>query len=113
MVQFNHVTKIYDNKLVAVDDLDFNLEQGEFVFLIGPSGSGKTTIIKMLIRDEVPTTGKIFFNDMDITKVNRKRVYTLRREIGVIFQDYKLVQDKTSFENVAFAMEAAGKTDKD
>ena len=113
MVHFNHVSKIYDNKIAAVSDVEFKIEKGEYVFLIGPSGSGKTTIIKMLIRDEVPSDGKIFFNDADITKISRQKVYKLRREIGVIFQDFKLVQDKTAFENVAFAMEAAGKSDKD
>ena len=113
MVEFNHILKTYDRAIVSVDDVSFKIEKGEFVFLIGPSGSGKTTIIKMLIRDEVPTEGKIFFDDVDITKINRKKVYKLRREIGVIFQDFKLVPDKTAYENVAFAMEAAGKTNKD
>ncbi len=113
MVEFNHVSKVYDKEVFAVDDVSFKLEEGDFVFLIGPSGSGKTTIIKMLIRDEVPSSGRIFFNDSDITRVSRNKVYKLRREIGVIFQDFKLVQDKTAFENVAFAMEAAGKTDRE
>lgn len=113
MVEFNHVTKVYDRDIVSVDDINFKIDKGEFVFLIGPSGSGKTTIIKMLIRDEIPTDGRVFFDDVDITKINRRKVYKLRREIGVIFQDFKLVPDKTAFENVAFAMEAAGKTNKD
>ncbi len=113
MVEFNHVTKIYDGNIISVDDVSFKIDKGEFVFLIGPSGSGKTTIIKTLIRDELPTEGKIFFDDVDITKINRRKVYKLRREIGVIFQDFKLVPDKTAFENVAFAMEAAGKTTKE
>ncbi len=113
MVQFQNVSKIYDNKIAAVNDVSFNVNEGEFVFLIGPSGSGKTTIIKMLIRDEVPSEGSIYFGDKDITKVNRSKVYKLRREVGVIFQDFKLVQDKTAYENVAFAMEAAGKKDQD
>ena len=113
MVEFNHVSKVYDKQVFAVNDVNFKLDEGEFVFLIGPSGSGKTTIIKMLIRDEVPSSGKIFFNDSDITRVSRNKVYKLRREIGVIFQDFKLVQDKTAFENVSFAMEAAGKTDRE
>ena len=113
MVEFKNVSKVYDNRIFAVNEVNFSIEQGEFVFLIGPSGSGKTTIIKMLIRDEIPSSGKIIFNDMDITKITRNKVYTLRREIGVIFQDYKLVQEKTAYENVAFAMEAAGKKDKE
>lgn len=113
MVEFDNVTKIYDNLISAVYDVSFKVNEGEFVFLIGPSGSGKTTIIKMLIRDEVPTQGKIFFSDSDITKISRNKVYKLRREIGVVFQDFKLVPDKTAFENVAFAMEAAGKKNKE
>lgn len=113
MVQFINVSRIYDNKIAAVQDLNFNIKDGEFIFLIGPSGSGKTTVIKMLIRDEIPSEGKIYFDDTDITKINRQQVYKLRREIGVIFQDYKLVQDKTAYENVAFAMEAAGKKNKE
>lgn len=113
MVEFKDVSKVYNNRIFAINDINFKIDQGEFVFLIGPSGSGKTTIIKMLIRDEVPSSGKIIFNERDITKINRDSVYKLRREIGVIFQDYKLVQDKTAYENVAFAMEAAGKRDSE
>jgi cell division transport system ATP-binding protein len=113
MVQFKSVTKIYKNSIVGVNNISFVIDPGEFVFLIGPSGSGKTTIIKMLIRDEIPTTGKIFFDDRDITNLPRRHIYKLRREIGVIFQDYKLVSDKTVYENVSFAMEAAGKTNKE
>lgn len=113
MVQFNHVTKLYDNRIAAVEDISFTIDPGEFVFLIGPSGSGKTTVIKMLIRDETPSTGQVYFGDKDITRVSRSKVYKLRREIGVIFQDYKLIPDKTAYENVSFAMEAAGKTNKE
>ncbi len=113
LVQFNNVSKIYGKDIRAVDNVSFQVEEGEFVFLIGPSGSGKTTVIKMLIRDEKPSIGKIYFKDQDITKINRKHVYRLRREVGVIFQDYKLVPERTVFENVAFAMEAAGKRDKE
>jgi len=113
LVEFKNITKIYDSLISAVYDVNFKLEDGEFVFLIGPSGSGKTTIIKMLIRDEVPTDGSIFFNDVDITKISRRKVYKLRREVGVVFQDFKLVPDKTAYENVSFAMEAAGKKKKE
>lgn len=113
MVEFVSVTKEYDGGVTAVIDLNFKIEKGEFLFLIGPSGSGKTTVIKMLIRDETPTSGKVFFNDRDITRISRREVYKLRREIGVIFQDFKLVPEKTAYENVAFAMEAAGRSEKD
>lgn len=113
MVKFENVSKVYDTARPAIYDITFEIEQGEFVFLIGPSGSGKTTVIKMLIRDENPSSGHIYFNGVDITKLSRKKIYKLRREIGVIFQDFKLVQDKTAYENVSFAMEAAGKKDKE
>lgn len=113
MVEFRNVSKVYDGHLPAVEDVTFDIKTGEFVFLIGPSGSGKTTVIKMLIRDEVPSNGSIFFNDVDITRLSRRKIYKLRREIGVIFQDFKLVQDKTAYENVSFAMEAAGKKNKE
>lgn len=113
MVQFKDVSKIFGNGIAALKDINFTIDESEFVFLIGPSGSGKTTLIEMLIRDQVPTYGKIYLQDTDITKLNRKRVYMLRRQIGVIFQDYKLVPDKTAFENVSFAMEAAGRNNKD
>ena len=89
------------------------INEGEFVFLIGPSGSGKTTLIELLIRDQKPSEGKIYLNDYDITNLSRNRIYKLRRQIGVIFQDYKLIEDKTAYENVAFAMEAAGKKPKE
>ncbi len=109
MVHFKDVSKIYPNGLAAVKDVSFFVDEGEFVFLIGPSGSGKTTLIELLIRDLKPSSGRIYLNDYDITHISRGRIYTLRRQIGVIFQDYKLVEDKTAYENVAFAMEAAGK----
>lgn len=89
------------------------VDEGEFVFLIGPSGSGKTSVIKLLIREENPTSGKIYFDDYDITRLTRDSIYKLRRYVGVIFQDYKLIADKTVYENVAFAMEVAGRKDKE
>ena len=109
MVQFKDVSKIFPNGLSAVKDVNFFIGEGEFVFLIGPSGSGKTTLIELLIRDLEPSKGKIYLDDYDITKMGRRKVYRLRRQVGVIFQDYKLIDDKTAYENVAFAMEAAGK----
>jgi len=113
MIQFVTVSKTYDNNYTALNELNFNIEDGEFVFLVGPSGSGKTTIIKLLIREEVPSLGKIYFDDEDITRFNREKVYQLRRKIGVIFQDFKLINELTAYENIAFAMEAAGKPDSE
>ncbi len=113
MIQFLSVSKIYPNQYRALEDINFEIQEGEFVFLIGASGSGKTTIIRHIIREESPTDGRVYFDDEDITKYKRSKVYALRRKIGVIFQDYKLINDKNAFENVAFAMEAAGKSHKD
>jgi cell division transport system ATP-binding protein len=113
MIQFHQVNKNYNGNEFQINDLNFTVDPGEFVFLIGPSGSGKTTVIKMLIREELPSEGKIFFDDFDITRLTRSSVYRLRRQIGVVFQDYKLIPDKTVYENVAFAMEVAGKKDRE
>lgn len=113
MIQFVTVSKTYENNYTALNELNFNIEDGEFVFLVGPSGSGKTTIIKLLIREEQPSTGTIYFDDEDITRFGRNKVYQLRRKIGVIFQDFKLINELTAYENIAFAMEAAGKPDKE
>ncbi len=113
MIQFQNVKKDYKHNDFVLGDLNFHIDEGEFVFLIGPSGSGKTSIIRLLIREESPSHGKIYFDDYDITKITRDSIYKLRRYVGVIFQDYKLIADKTVHENVAFAMEVAGKTNKE
>ncbi len=113
LISFHQVKKLYPGNDFILGELNLNVEEGEFVFLIGPSGSGKTTLIRLLIREEAPTSGRIFFDDYDITNLSRSNVYRLRRQIGVIFQDYKLIADKNAYENVAFAMEAAGRTDKE
>ena len=111
MIVFKNVTKEYKNHKItkALDDVTFEIKTGEFVFIVGPSGSGKSTIVRMLVREEVPTLGEIYFNDVDITKLKRKGLPILRREIGVVFQDYKLLPHKTVFENVAFLLEVSGK----
>lgn len=113
MIEFVQVNKKYPKtNSHALKDINFKINEGEFVFLIGPSGSGKTTAMRMMIREEAPSTGKIFFDDHDITKLSRGNIYKLRRLIGVVFQDYKLISHKNAFENVAFAMEVAGQNSK-
>lgn len=107
LVYFKNVSKNYDGTLI-LDNITFSIEAGEFVSLVGRSGVGKTTLLKMLIREELPTKGKIYFNDKDITKLKPSEVSLLRRKIGVVFQDFKLLPTKTTFENVAFALEVAG-----
>jgi len=96
-----------------LDNITFTIEAGEFVSLVGRSGVGKTTLLKMLIREELPTKGKIYFNERDIAKLKGAELALLRRKIGVVFQDFKLLADRTAFENVAFAMEVAGYSEED
>ena len=105
LIHMRNVSKIYDNGAVALDRASVDIESGEFVFIVGASGAGKSTFIKMLFREELPTSGELVVNGHDIRKMTRKEVPYLRRELGVIFQDYRLLPDKTVFENVAFAMQ--------
>lgn len=99
------VTKVYPNKVVALDRVNIDIEKGEFVFIVGASGAGKSTFIKLLMREELPTSGDILVNGKNVVKMRSSEVPYLRRGLGVIFQDYRLLPDKTVFENVAFAMQ--------
>ncbi|MDQ5882895.1 MAG: Cell division ATP-binding protein FtsE [Patescibacteria group bacterium] len=112
LVYFKNVSKSYNGFLI-LDNITFTMEAGEFVSLVGRSGVGKTTLLKMLIREELPTKGKIYFNERDIAKLKGAELALLRRKIGVVFQDFKLLADRTAFENVAFAMEVAGYSEED
>lgn len=112
MIEFVNVTKSYPG-ILALDDISFEIDEGEFTFLTGISGSGKTTIIKLLIKEEEPTEGKIFFYDTDLSNLKGKKVSRLRQEIGVVFQDFKLLPNKNLYENIAFALEVSGKKLKD
>lgn len=108
MIRFENVTKMYPPNVSALKDVDIHIAPGEFVFLVGQSGAGKTTLAKMLTAEERPTKGRVIIGDWDITKIRRGDVPLLRRQIGVIFQDFKLLPKKTVFENVAFALEVCG-----
>lgn len=108
MIKFRDVTKIYLPNTVALQDINLEITAGEFVSIVGQSGTGKTTLIKLLTAEEKPTEGKIIIGDWDITKIRPSEIPTLRRQIGVIFQDFKLLPKKTVFENVAFALEVCG-----
>jgi cell division transport system ATP-binding protein len=99
------VSKTYDTGVVALNHVNVDIKKGEFVFVVGPSGAGKSTFIKMLFREELPTEGKLLVNGHDVVHMERSEVPYLRRELGVIFQDYRLLPDKTVFENVAFALQ--------
>ncbi len=102
------VTKQYPNGNLALRDVDLVIPEGDFVFLVGPSGAGKSTIIKLLIRDEVATRGQVVLDGQDLARLPRRQVPKMRRKIGIIFQDFKLLPSKTVWENVAFALEVTG-----
>ena len=105
MLIMSDVSKVYPGGSVALQDVNVHIEPGEFVFVVGPSGAGKATFIKMLFREVLPTTGSIFVNGMDILSLSPKEIPFMRRQLGIIFQDYRLLPDRTVYENVAFAMQ--------
>lgn len=107
-IKFKNVEKTYKNGVNAVYDMNLDIKKGEFVFIIGASGSGKSTLIKMLYREEKPTSGEIYVGGVNVAKVKNSKVYKLRRKIGIVFQDYKLLPKLTVYENVAFALEIYG-----
>jgi cell division transport system ATP-binding protein len=108
MITFKDVSKIYSTTSVGLKDINLHIEPGEFVSIVGQSGVGKTTLVKLLIAEERPTDGNVEIGGWDITKISRGDIPYLRRQIGVIFQDFKLLPKKTVFENVAFALEVSG-----
>ena len=108
LINISHVKKTYKTGVTAIHDLSLNIEKGDFVFIIGSTGCGKSTLIKMLYREEKPTSGKITIGGLDVGKIRNNKVYKLRRKIGVVFQDYKLLAKSTVYENVAFALEVLG-----
>ena len=111
MISMRNVSKIYvPNKPPALDDCNVEIEQGEFVFLVGPSGSGKSTFIRLLLRELLPTRGQIIVAGQDLIKMKNWKVPYLRRNIGCVFQDFKLLPNKTTYENIAFALEVIGRS---
>jgi cell division transport system ATP-binding protein len=109
MIRTENVTKIYKDSVVALDDVSIDIEKGEFVFVVGPSGSGKSTFIRLLLKEEEPTRGNIYVAGKNINNLSSWKVPYLRRNVGTIFQDFKLLPDRTVFDNVAFALEVIGK----
>ena len=105
MIKMENVTKVYENGAVGMRDTTLHINKGEFVFVVGSSGSGKSTFMRLLLKEVEPTSGKIIINGTDITKLKRRQIPYLRRKIGVVFQDFRLLPSKTVYENVAFAMQ--------
>ena len=108
MIQFTNVSKIYPNGARALIDINMNIGKGEFVFLVGPSGAGKSTLIRLLYREEIPTRGQVIINGKNLVRLRDREVPYHRRNVGVVFQDFKLLPNKTVLENVAFALEVIG-----
>ena len=113
MIKLTNVSKIYQNGARALVDVNLKIGKGDFVFLVGPSGAGKSTLIKLFFRDETPTRGQVNINGKNLVRMKEKEVPYLRRNIGVIFQDFKLMTNKTVYENVAFALEVIGVSRKE
>lgn len=113
MIQLTNVSKIYQNGARALVDVNLKIGKGDFVFLVGPSGAGKSTLIKLFYRDETPTRGQVNINNKNLVRMKEREVPYLRRSIGVIFQDFKLLLNKTVYENVAFALEVIGESKRE
>lgn len=110
MIRFDHVSKRFSAHTSALSDVTVEIKDGEFVFLIGPSGVGKTTFLRLLIRDIVPTKGKVYVDDWNVATLPESKIHLLRRKVSMVFQDFKLLTDRTVFENVALGLEILGKT---
>lgn len=111
MIYFDKVTKTYRDGTPALEDITINIAPKEFVSIVGHSGAGKTTLLKMLLAEEKPTTGAVFFESVDVHTLPLSSLHHYRRKIGMVFQDFRLIPNKTAYENIAFAMEAAGRAD--
>ena len=110
MIEMKNVSKVYDNGITAIHDLSVQIEQGEFVYVVGPSGAGKSTFMRLMYREVLPTEGTVSVGDFDIKEMKEKNVPFLRRQVGIVFQDFKLLPTLTVFENVAYAMEVLEKS---
>ena len=112
MIEISKLTKTYDRGTKALRDVNITIDDGEFVFITGRSGSGKSTLIKILLKEVEPTSGRVVVNDMDLVKMPRRYVPKYRRRLGVVFQDFRLLKDKTVYENVAFAQRVIGESSR-
>ncbi len=113
MIQFVNVSKVFPNGAVGVEHVNLEIEKGEFLTLVGPSGAGKTTLTKFISAEESPSEGTVLYDNVDLQTFSSSELTSLRRKIGTVFQDFRLLASKTAYENIAFAMEAAGKSDEE
>ncbi|MDO8561944.1 MAG: cell division ATP-binding protein FtsE [bacterium] len=113
MIHYDKVTKVYDGGQHAVEDITLSVDAGEFVSFVGHSGAGKSTLLKMLFAEVAPTEGAVYFGSRDVSRLSHKELLQMRRKIGTIFQDFRLLPTKTIYENIAFALEVSGKDDDD
>ncbi|KKR46798.1 MAG: Cell division ATP-binding protein FtsE [Parcubacteria group bacterium GW2011_GWA2_40_8] len=113
MIRFENVTKQYGKDIPAVEDISFNVAKGEFVSLVGHSGAGKSTLLKLLIVEDRPSSGEVFLDDVNVNKVSPAQLPKIRRKVGAIFQDFRLLPDRNAWENIAFALEVSGASSKD
>lgn len=113
MIIFDRVSKIYPDSSVALEDVTLAIEPQEFVSIVGPSGAGKTTLLKLFLAEEKPTKGAVYYDSANIHALNKKQIDAFRRNVGMVFQDFRLLPNKTVYENIAFTMEAAGRTDEE
>lgn len=113
MIEFINVSKLYNHNVRALSNINISIDKGEFIFLVGQSGAGKSTMVKLLLKETEPTSGRIYFKNKDITSVSNRKVPYLRRNIGIVFQDFRLLPQKNVYDNVAFAMRIIGACNKE
>lgn len=113
MVRFENVSKKFETSLFTLADVNFEVNDGEFIFITGPSGAGKTTILRLILRDLIPSSGKIFLNSWELSKLKNRDIPNLRQKVSMVFQDFRLLSDRTVFENVAIALEIRGVPEKE
>lgn len=113
MIVFDRVSKVYPDNSVALEEVTFSIEPNEFISIVGPSGAGKTTLLKLFLGEERPTRGAVYYGSDNIHTLGKKEIDEFRRKVGMVFQDFRLLPNKTVYENIAFTMEAAGRTDNE